>query len=73
MEGTTLCGKSFNSFPQCSEQMDRTLSSRDYCEINNSHGLEWHSENNTICDAPVLTVFFDRCFHKQTFRIAPAC
>lgn len=68
-----LCDESFNSFPQFSEQMDRTLSSSDYSEINNSYGFEWHSENNAICDAPVLTVLFDRCFHKQTFRFGPAC
>lgn len=53
-----ICGKSFNSVPQFSEQMNRILSSSDYSEINNSFVFEWHSENNTICDAPVLTVFF---------------
>ena len=66
-----ICGKSFNSFPQFSEQMDGTLSCSDYSEINNSYGFEWYSENNTICDASVLTVLFDRCFHKQTFRLGP--
>jgi hypothetical protein len=67
------CGKSFNSFPQFSEQMDRTVSSSDYSEINNSYEFERHSENNTICRAPVLTVLFDGYFHKQTFRFGPAC
>lgn len=53
-----ICGKSFNSFPEFSEQMNRSLSSSDYSEINNSNEFEWHCENNTICDAPVLTVLF---------------
>ena len=65
-----VCGKSFNSFPQFSEQMDRTLSSSDYSEINNSYGFEWHSENNTIWDAPVLTVLFDRCFQNRHSDLA---
>lgn len=57
-----IWGKSFNSFPQFSEQMDRTLSSSDYSEINNSYGFEWHSENNTICDAQFLLFFLITVF-----------
>lgn len=68
-----ICGKSFNSFPEFCEQMDGTLSSHQmiiYSEIN-SYGFEWHCEKNTICDAPVLTVFLDDCFHKSNIQICP--
>lgn len=41
-----------------------------YSEIN-SYAFEWHCEKNTICDAPVLTVFFDNCFHKSNIQICP--
>ena len=53
--------------------MYQALSSSDYSEMNNSYEFEWHCENNTICDAPVITVLFDGCFHKQTFMFGPDC
>lgn len=71
MEWATYATNLLIGFSQFSEQMGRTLSTSDFSEINNTSEFEWHSENNTICGAPVLTVLFHGCFCKQTF--SPAC
>lgn len=71
MEGTAYVVTLLIVFRNSLNRWIELLSFSDYSEINN-RSFEWHCENNAICNAPVLTVLFDGCFHKQTFKFGPA-